>query len=107
MEDDELREELQHWEADVARREKDWRDVWAKHDTIGLAERRYINDVVPYKKILRDLRRKAKQPVCEGGEHCLEKPVMRCSADKHETCQQHARDCYTCQQINSSLFGSR
>lgn len=88
-------EQLELWETLAARKEKEWRDVWGNNATTG--PHLYQQDVVPYKHIVRSLRLKADQPICWGAPDCLDKnATYMCAAGKHETCKQHASECFLC-----------
>jgi hypothetical protein len=85
---------VEMWEAIAARHEQEWNRVWGKNETTGPLV--YWRDVAPYKHIVRAARLKADQAICWGATDCLDEPLSRCAAGKHETCQRHSDDCFQC-----------
>jgi hypothetical protein len=85
---------VQMWGDIAARHEKEWKETWGNNDTTGPLV--YRRDVVPYKQIVRAVRLKADQPICWGAADCLDQTLSHCAAGKHETCKQHANDCFLC-----------
>ena len=85
---------LGFWTGVLARKEANWKATWASNKTLGPVV--YLNDVVPYKHILRAARLRASLPICWGATDCVDEPTATCAAGKHETCPQHATTCFLC-----------
>jgi hypothetical protein len=90
-----LQEQIEMFERLVAKYEQDWQRLFGYRATSPTAQVAYLNDVVPYKNIVKMLYIKDDRPVCWGAADCLTKPTTRCAGD-HETCQTHASDCFQC-----------
>jgi hypothetical protein len=89
---------LGFWTGVLARKETNWKATWASNETLGPVV--YLNDVVPYKHILRAARLRASLPICWGATDCVDEPTATCAAGKHETCQRHATTCFLCKAEN-------
>jgi hypothetical protein len=82
------------WELRVAKHEADWKRIWGDNSTTGPLV--YWRDVVPYKHLARQARSKAGQSICWGAFDCMDKPLAKCAAGKHETCTKHTNECFLC-----------
>lgn len=93
--------DLQFWEQLAARHEAEWTKIWggSASDTRELV---YWKDVVPYKHLVRCSRLKAGMPICLGALDCLEKPLVKCAAGKHDACSKHASSCFYCKEENAA-----
>ena len=63
------------------------------------ALREYVSELRgawEHRAILRVLRLQAGQPICCGDGHCITPPSVRCMNGEHDTCPEHADDCYLC-----------
>ena len=83
------------WEKVATRREMDWKEAWGSADP-QLRESVYWKDVFPYKALARSSRLQAGQMVCQGAIDCLERPLTKCMAGKHDTCRVHSGGCFYC-----------
>lgn len=89
-----LQEQIELFERVLAKHEQDWQSLFARRDS-PTAQLAYLNDVVPYKNIVKMLYIKDDRPVCWGAGDCLTPPTTKC-AGGHETCKTHASDCIQC-----------
>jgi hypothetical protein len=63
------------------------------------ALREYVSELrgaLEHRAILRLLRLQAGVPICCGDGHCITPPSVRCMNGVHDTCPEHADDCYLC-----------
>jgi len=82
---------LAFWERELAKAEERFKVAPAT-----LKELQYWNDVAIHKSILRTVRLDAHLPICWGAVDCVETPLQKCKAGKHETCEQHRDTCLHC-----------
>ena len=89
-----LQEQIELFERVLAKHEQDWQSLFGGHES-PTAQMAYLNDVVPYKNIVKMLYIKDDRLVCWGAADCLTPPTTKCAAG-HETCKTHASDCIQC-----------
>jgi hypothetical protein len=82
------------WEEVAERKEREWKELWGNNQTTGPLV--YWRDVVPYKSLVRAARLQADEAICWGAMDCLNRPLTKCVAQKHETCNEHAGVCFLC-----------
>lgn len=95
-------EQIAYYEKVVQIKQRKHDELWGKNPTSPTAPIAYMNDVLPYKSLLRRVYINAGRPVCWGGAgDCLEKAYQKCTAGEHDTCQSHVSDCLWCKADNA------
>ncbi len=65
-------------------------------DNPALSELVYFRDIVPYKHFLRSFYVQNGVSICWGAGDCLKTPRSKCTAGKHDTCDEHETSCFPC-----------
>ena len=87
--------QIELFERVLAQREKEWQQHFGGRSS-PTGQLAYLNDIVPYKNIVKMLYIKDGRLVCWGPVDCLNTPATKC-ANGHETCKPHENDCVQCQ----------
>lgn len=95
-----LQEQIQYYERIVVQKQQEHDALWGKNPTSPTEPIAYINDVLPYKHLLRMVYLKADRPVCWGAIDCLDQAYQKCTSGKHETCAKHTHECLGCKAEN-------